>query len=301
MKWTLHILMFLLIGFSSIAQTELPMTRKAARFALAGDLAAARTISDQAVKSSEGIDAYAWFTHGYIYKEIFKKIENESINSDNRETAINSILKSRELDTKGQYSSDIKKALEYLAYSYYNQGVTMIESHDPQWLEQAEGFFDRFEKVLREVDPMVDLTQTRVTYLKSLAQGYEKVFDHNPKKEEYIREAIAYYEKAISISPQDYEANYNVAIDYYNQGVHRIKRINHDTEIFELIVIQEECIQLFKLSLPYMLKAHAQNPQRRETLVGLMAIYRALNEDELSNQYKDNLTQLIESGVIDKH
>jgi hypothetical protein len=100
------------------------------------------------------------------------------------------------------------------------------------------------------------------------------------------------------MDPKDYQANYNIAINYYNQGAYKIRQVNYNTEIYELIMIQDESVKLFKQSLPYMLEAHSQRPNRKETLKGLMAIYRSLSDEQKSNQYKNRLEELIKSGEI---
>ena len=299
MKWILNIALLCLLSVSGnlLAQTNLPITQRAARMALAGDLVEARAVINEAITTKEAEDAYTWYVHGFIHKEIFKNIENEAVNSENRETAIESIVKARDLDKIKAYSTDIHHALEYMASTYYNQTVNMIESVDPEWLEQAEGHFDRYVEVMSLTDHEYDFQSQRVHMLKNLAQAYEKVYE-NSGDEDDIHKAIEHYRLALELAPEDYEANYNTAIDFYNQGVHRIKRINHKTEIFELLMIQEECIALFKESLPYMLKAYEHDPERKETLIGLMAIYRALNEYEESEKYKNTLTDLVERGVI---
>ncbi|NNE54463.1 MAG: hypothetical protein HKN32_00485 [Flavobacteriales bacterium] len=300
MKWILNIVLLGLLSLSGnlLAQTNLPITQRAARLAVGGELVEARAVIDEAVGTKEAENAYMWYVHGFIHKEIFKQIENESVASENREIAVESITRSKELDALGQYREDTHHALEYLATTYYNQAVSMVESLDPERLPQVEEYFDKYVEIFSIADPMHDFQPLRIQVLKSVAQAYEKVSENEGGEEKYMNMAIDYYKQALALDPEDYEANYNTAIDYYNQGVHRIKRINHKTEIYELLVIQEECITLFKSSLPYMLKAHEYDPERKETLIGLMAIYRALNDYELSDKYKNTLTDLVERGVI---
>jgi len=301
MKGLFHIALVLILvlhGVSSSAQQDKSLTRKAVQLAMSHDLVGARTVIDQAIATEDSLKPYTWYVHGFIYKEIFKEIENLSINSENREVAVSSIVHCRKLDHKGELLQESSKALEFLAKSYFNHAKDMIDSQDPEWLGQAEGYFMKFKEVTLLYDPLFDATKDEIAFYKSLAQSYERIYDRDRTHEEFVDLGIVFYKKALELNPEDYETNYNTAINFYNRSVHRIKEIDQNTEIFELLLIQDECIQLFKKSLPYMIKAHKQNPQRKETLIGLMAIYRALNEYEKSELYKETLTGLIEQGVI---
>ena len=129
---------------------------------------------------------------------------------------------------------------------------------------------------------------------KTAAQSYQDMYSADHSRSDMLENAIQEYIKALSINSKDYDSNINLAINYYNLGVQEISEINHNTPIQELIMIQEECVGYFKKSLPYMLEAHSQTKERVEPLKGLMAIYKALNDDEKSDDYKEKLSQVIQ-------
>jgi tetratricopeptide (TPR) repeat protein len=299
MKWIKHIswITLMVLPFMLAAQSD-EMTKKAAQLCNSGDLIGAERTINEALKGDEARTAYAWFVKGFIHKEIYKQIEKQSPVSTNRETAVDAIYRCLELDVKGTYYDDNLKALRFLAVTYYNDAVDLINSLSPESTTQPESYFAQFKAIMKVADPFYDFRDNDIDFYKAMAQGYETLHKSYPGNQDYINSSIRYYKLALAINPEDYESNYNTAINYYNRGVQRIGQIDHNTEIFELLLIQEECIKLFKQSLPFMLKAHKKDPKRKETLKGLMAIYRALNEYEKSDHYKQTLQDLISQGVI---
>jgi tetratricopeptide (TPR) repeat protein len=112
----------------------------------------------------------------------------------------------------------------------------------------------------------------------------------------YFDLVVEFYKKALELNPEEYSANHNLAINLYNRGVFKIRKINHNTEIFELISIQEECVIYFKRSLPWMLKANELNENREETVKGILAIYRSLSNEEQAMFYEDQLELILKNG-----
>lgn len=300
MRWKPYMAMltFVFCGLIALSQPG-PLAIKAAKLADSGDLIGAQKVIDKALETEEAEDAWTWYVKGFIHKEIFVEIEKGSIYSENREEAVSAIKHAKELDSEGRYADDTFKALQFIAKTYFNHALDQYNTLDPEIMSTSEGYFLKFKEVYKAADPLFDITQNTVDYYKGLGQAYEELSTMRSNDEQYINAAIRYYKLALALSPEDYHANYNTATNFYNQAVNRIQKINHQTEIFELLLIQEECVQLFKQSLPYMLKAHKQKPKRKETLKGLMAIYRAMNEYETSDQYKETLADLIRAGELE--
>jgi tetratricopeptide (TPR) repeat protein len=105
--------------------------------------------------------------------------------------------------------------------------------------------------------------------------------------------AIAHYSEALRLRPGDYRAEYNRAITIYNHGVRQLKRIDPETSLFELMEVQDACIALFERALVPMQAAHALQPERLETLKGLMTVHRALSQLDESERYRVELERVI--------
>lgn len=290
-------LIVLCLSLVSLAQPG-PLAIKAAKLADSGDLIGAQSVIELALETEEVKEAWTWYVKGFILKEIFVEIDKGNVYSKNRELAVKSIVRAQELDVEEAYSKDVRNALEFLAKTYFNQSIDQHETLDPEMMEGSQAFFLKFKETYLLADPLADFSSYSVDFYNSLANSYEKAHVMRSNDEEYINAAIHYYKLSLALAPENYHANYNTAISYYNLAVNRIKEIDHQTEIIELLMIQEECLILFRQSLPYMLKAHKQKPKRKETLTGLMAIYRAMNEYDKSDGYKEALAELIRNGDI---
>ena len=293
-------LLFMCHGFSMSAQQDLPRTSQAVKLYESGDLVGAKeVILDALQKEEEQNHPYTWCVKGFIFKEIYKTIENKDRYSANRDVAIDALKTSIRLDTKKEYETTNLKALEFLANTLYNDVVYLTRGLNEYNVDEPEKFYKRYQTVWRLVEPNADFTHKDVELYRVMAEGFNKIYKADPERNlVFFDKSASYYKKAIALRPDDTLANYNLAILYYNRGVFKIKKIGASTEIFELIFIQDECIELFKQSLPFMKKAHDLDPTRKEPLQGLRAIFKSLSEDQEELKYRTLLEQYIKEGVI---
>lgn len=154
------------------------------------------------------------------------------------------------------------------------------------------GKIDELESKLKK---SISLEPKNTELQMMLALVYEKKMESvkdNSKKAEFQTKATDSYSKVLSINPNHLQANYNLAILYYNEAVTKIQQSEYETDIIALSNLQDECILIFKKSLPYMEKAYALDPKNKNTLTGLSGIYFSLNEEEKSNKFKAELDAL---------
>jgi tetratricopeptide (TPR) repeat protein len=144
------------------------------------------------------------------------------------------------------------------------------------------------------VDPTpANIQQKDIEFSLAIASLYTKIFESDRKgKIEFLKHAKEAYNKILAVDPNNIGANYNMGILYYNQAVNLINQSDYDLDIVALNDIQDNSINLFKESLPFMEKAYELDPKRRETLLGLSGIYFSLNEFEKSNMYKQKLEEI---------
>lgn len=281
-------------------QPNLPTTSQAIARVQEGDLTAAKELILQAsTDPKESDDAYTWYVKGYIFKEIYKQIEKANPYSENREVAIEAIKKSMTMDVEKKYIDNNTKAIEFLATSYYNDAVRLSRSLNYENINEPERFYAKYKETEALVHPGKNYAAGDVELYRNLARACHTIYENDQVRNEvFFDRGIKYYEMALALKPNDYISNYNIASGYYNQGVHFIRKIDYDTEIFELILIQERCVALFKKAQPFMLKAHESDPTGKAALKGLIAIYKSLSDDETAKKYQDELERLIKEGVI---
>ena len=183
-----------------------------------------------------------------------------------------------------------------MSATYYNDAVDGVLKLRYNQGNDPVQFFQEFKDLRLYLNPEEGVKTEELAFLKMLAQSYEKIHSkHDSEDRESILKAINYYEEALGVDPEDYEANFNLAIIHYNEGARLIGKISYKTGIDELIDIQNRCVSYFKLALPFMEKAEVIRPNRVESLKGLMFINRALNNFDAYLEYKARLDIILKN------
>jgi tetratricopeptide (TPR) repeat protein len=158
--------------------------------------------------------------------------------------------------------------------------------------EGAVQHFEDYERTILELTPDADLTQKQVEFYNALATVYTKLYNGDREQLEYFKKAIAMYQKVMNLDKENYGANYNMATMWYNRGVYNIQQISPENDIPSIELIQKVSKEFFMQALPFMLKAHEQDPDRIETLMGLEGIYYSLQEEVKSDEYRAKIKEL---------
>lgn len=291
---TLLLLISLVASTVLSAQVGLPLTQRAAQECNAGQLEAALKTMEMAMASGEDAHPFAWYVLGFVHKEFYVKRDNSSMRSPHREQAETAILHSMDIDHAGEYADNNQNALRFLAISHYNDALQLTKTFGNGNAALPEAEWERFQVLMARVDIDYDFGANATDFYKHMGRGYNRIYlESGGEDRTLLDHSSRYYKRALELDANDYKANYNLAINYYNLGVKRIKQIDHNTDIFELLRIQDECVVLFQLALPYMTKAHAQDPDRVETLKGMMAIHRALSNRDTSDQFRAQLRDIL--------
>ena len=293
MRYLLHIII-LLQCTAAWGQQGLPLTRQAAHECNSGQVDQALLTIEKALVNGEDTHPFAWYVKGYIHKQLFVDQDKKAVDSPNRELAISAIHTSLDLDSSGEHLENNQNALRFLSITYYNDAIRLTKSFTAGGDSLPEHYFALFQAEMLVVDTDYTFDQNSTDFYKHMARGFSRLFAQSGSEDKALcARSSEYYKQALLLSPNDYKANYNLAINYYNLGVARIQTISHNTDIFELLTLQDECVGLFKAAMPYMEKAHAQNPERVETLKGLMAIHRALSNHEASEKFRQELHKVL--------
>jgi len=236
-----------------------------------------------------------WYFRGYIYKDLFIGAKDSKTHYEAwelRSTAIESYSKAIELEPKGELVENCLNSLKYLSSTLYNDAAFALDSNN---FNTAQTLLDNYSKVIKVINPNMDLNQRTIEFKLYKASKYSYLFD-NPRpednREEIGNNVVKLYEEVLQLDQENISANYNLAIHYYNQGVNIIENMDYEQDFETLFAIQAQVMDLFSAALPYMLKAYELNPLRKETLVGLSGIYFGLNNIEESEKYQAELKKL---------
>lgn len=287
--WLTYLMM--LFAAASFAQQE--RIAKALEFVEAGDFEKAKTEIDAAVlNEATSSDSYAWYVKGFVYKELYKKNEKNNPLSPLRNEAIAALKKSMELDTTGENLNDNKQTLKFLATTLNNDAANSINNNNPDAAQKA---FEKYKEAMLLLDPQTDLKPKSIEFKLALASmlnnQYQAEQDSAIKEFKFLG-VKNMYQEVLKLDANNISANYNLGSLFYNKAVNIINNLDYDMDMFALMEIQENCVTIFKQSLPFMEKALELDPNRIETLRGLEGIYISLNEFEKSNAIRARLDAL---------
>lgn len=239
-------------------------------------------------------NAYAWYVRGFVYKDWYKTFESQNKKSKTRIDAVAHLKKALELDTAKEYTPNIRQTLKYLGSTFYNDAGSSLDVSN---YEIAIECYEKFKECMLLAEPNYNLKTREIEFKNALATVYEKIFRSDLKTNiQFLGKTEELYKQVLALDTNNWAANYNMAMLYYNYGVDIINAMDVGEDIIVVEQIQEQAKELFKKALPYALRAYALNPKRREVLVCLQGIYFSLYEFEKSDQFKLAIEQLDKEG-----
>ena len=148
--------------------------------------------------------------------------------------------------------------------------------------------------VKRLIHPDYNFDKKDIDFNNAMASIYRMKYSNNKdQRSEYLDKAIVCYEKTLAIDSINYSANYNSGIIYHNLGVDLIlDELADDAELEKVIMMEEQAIQYFSRSLPFLKRAYDSKPNDKSIIQGIVAVYYSLNEMENYVKYANILKKL---------
>jgi tetratricopeptide (TPR) repeat protein len=135
------------------------------------------------------------------------------------------------------------------------------------WTGQSEKAAEIMDKALKQ-EPNNYILLINYGSAMSNAEDYEK--------------AEIYFKRAVELQPEELITVYNLGSCYYNRYVQRMKEIEDIVDNDEYKTEQDKAKNLLEQAQPYLEKAYQLDPNDRNTLLMLRAVYANLNlEDKL--------------------
>lgn len=295
----LFLLSFVLVAFTMNGQ-ELPLTNAAAILCQDKQYdAALAKIEEAKLSKIESGFPYMWYVDGFIHKEIYKLNESGNRTSTQREMAVESFLKALELDKRNEQTAMTKLSLKFLASSYYNDALIQTREFDLTNEQEPELYFKKFRRLIHIAEPGTSLKKFDNEFNKSMGQRYFQLWQMNIENDLPAERATGKYNEVVRLDSTDSDAFYNIAVIYYNKAVFKYRKIGPDTDIFDLIMTQQDCAELIKnKALVNMQRAYKLNAENGEIVRGLMYIHRALEHENDVAYFKAEIERLVAEGKI---
>lgn len=253
-----------------------------------GDYAGGLALLSPYLEEPTPATAKACYVAGFLHKERFKV---QSVQGDRAE-AVRWLSTALDLDdragARAPWQESARQALTYLGGTYFDDAVRAVRTFEPGTESAVFALFDAHVDVARRLDPRVDDTAERAEFHKNLARAYRQWFE-TTGDEGHFEGIVDQYRWALEVRPSDVTATYNLAVNIYNRGVAVLKSMDENTTLPELFALQDACAAMFQRALPWFERANELQPDRPETLRGLMIVHHALNDNATSDAYRVQL------------
>lgn len=264
---------------------------RAIDFILNGQVDSARKETDlQMAQPGADKDPDVWHWRGIIYYEMYKRYEVTNTASPYRQTALSSFATSLTLDTVSARVQLSRDYLKSIASRFYNDAVATLDT-----VNYATSVFcyQNYRTAVLLSDPKFDIKKKDTEFYLALASTYLTIYNADKRANAMFFDSTRNtYLRVLTIDPNNYSANYNLGVLFWNKGVDLMYDIDYDDSLGMVFDVQDRSVELFKQSLPFAEKAYEMEPKREETLIVLSGIYYSLNEFEKSDKYKEMLDNL---------
>ena len=239
-------------------------------------------------------DPYFWHVCGFINLDIFKFIENKEAGSPTKSKAAECIKKSINLDVEKKYFDLNNKLLDYVSTFYYNDAVKILQKFDIKNQDNAISYYNSFKNLKGIANPDYDFNDKDLDFYFGIGMLYKMRYEKDKTNNKNLLDScINYFNKSLEIDPDQYSANYNLGIMYHNLGVDLImEELDIDADLEMVILMQEQAVNYFSKSLPFLKKVYQMKPQETSIVQGIAAVYYSLNDMEKHVEYMNILKGL---------
>jgi hypothetical protein len=270
----------ILLGVAQMGYSQVnPLVAKAAELCEEKKYDEALAQIDEGFKSADlNSDPNAWFVKGFILKELYKQKEANQRQSNYRYRSVAALKKAREFDSNLEFASNIDAALQFIAFTYFNDALLRSAEMDNESENEPLDLFKKFEELYKGSD--AELKDLKVEFNSKMAEGHYRNWIKNTEDNHHYSLCLEYYAKVLALDNRNCTANLNLAIVNYNQGVYMIRKIGAQTDMMDLISIQDESVKKFKNAIPYAQQAFASCTPSPTNYKVLMFVNRALGREE---------------------
>ncbi len=254
---------------------------------------AAKAKIDEAIKNeTTSTEAKTWYYKGAIYKGLYKEHQASDPKSKYRAESVQAFYKAIELDKEEKYTENAKGSLKFLSSKYYNDAAIALQQEK---FELSKQCFEEYKSIAEKLSISDDVKTKEIEYKLVLGTTFTNKYNNAnevDEKAKYLQKAKSSFEDVLKVEPKNLKANYNMGVLYYNEAVNIIKETDYDLDLFSLGEVEDNSVELFKRSLPYMETAFEVDPKNKNTIEGLAGIYDGLKEEAKFIEMQKKLEEL---------
>lgn len=246
-------------------------------------------------------DPYFLHLCGFINYNIYKEIDGQSASSKARLRACDYFIKSINNDNKKQFTALNLKAINSFSISYINDALMILQKSDFKNQNTALKYYNNFKKLKSIAEPDYDFSTISVDFFNGMGRMYKMRYENDKiNSKNFLDSCINYFNKSLALNSNQYTPNYDLGILYHNLGVDIIlEELDIDADLEMVILMQEQAVQYFSKSLPFLQTVYKMKPEETSIVQGIAAVYYSLNDMEKHVEYMNILKDLESKGSKD--
>ena len=186
---------------------------------------------------------------------------------------------------------DIEKAYQYLekGRQKYPDDVTILFAEINHFLK-----LNQLDELINKLKIAIEKEPNNISLYNTLGSVYDQLYQKEyaagtDKAQEYFNNAKEYYEKALEMNSDSFDAYYSIGALFYNKAAIVAKEVNEIVDNKEYEKKRLELMSLFDQALPYFKDAEKRDPNDVNTLIALKEIFAKKDDFETSNIFKTRL------------
>ena len=246
-------------------------------------------------------DPYFLHLCGFINYNIYKEIDGQSASSKARPRACDYFIKSINNDNKKQFTALNLKAINSFSISYINDALMILQKSDFKNQSTALKYYNSFKKLKSIAEPDYDFSNISVDFFNGMGRMCKMRYENDKiNSKNFLDSCINYFNKSLALNSNQYTPNYDLGILYHNLGVDIIlEELDIDADLEMVILMQEQAVQYFSKSLPFLQTVYKMKPEETSIVQGIAAVYYSLNDMEKHVEYMNILKELESKGSKD--
>lgn len=239
-------------------------------------------------------DAYFLHLCGFINFNIYREIDGKSSSSSARPAACDYFVKSINYDNKNQFTEKNLQAINSFSISYINDALMIMQKMEFKNQSKALEYYNTFKMLKSIAEPNYDFSNISIDFFNGMGRMYKMRYENDKiNSKNLLDSCINYFNKSLAINTNQYTPNYDLGILYHNLGVDIIlEELDIDADLEMVILMQEQAVEYFSKSLPYLEKVYQMKPEETSIVQGIAAVYYSLNDMEKHVEYMNILKGL---------
>jgi hypothetical protein len=247
-------------------------------------------IDSVVVNPASSGDYTSWSTRAYIYYELYRRTDKHKLNSSLRDTILASVYRSVQLNPDSLFKEQNRKMLVTLAAGYFNIAKLLLE--DSVNYERSVIAYSKYRDIFSQAEPDNNFNQKDIDYYLAVGSTFSEIFikdNNNTDAQDHAKVALM---KVLEIQDDNPNANVNMGLMYYNQAVNLSKTLDYGADFSTIDIVQENMVKLAKQSEQFIVKVYQKDQKNAKAVEALYYIYRMLNENAKSDEFKVKCKEL---------